>query len=252
MFYFHQELKKADTDQQAVNNQLLNLHVGLHPRVRNHNLDLHPGWQKNTIVTRKSASELGEGDTSVLTYFRSQEQAELVERRMGKERSAMGGQVDTYRHPVIELRLTPNHFAVELIVSPLAWWDQQNIVGKLSFPHHRANFRRLLKNLDTDYRLGFWEGTELNDMHLSVGNLMQGRILDEWMNTFCEEIDWLRIGRWYKHDDSQVDAENIQTEAFKAVKTLHNIYTFMLWTSNNNYRDFYEKRNTRPSSRAYA
>jgi hypothetical protein len=252
MFYFQHELKKTDSKGQSITNKLINLHSGLHPRVRNHNLDLHPRWQKHMIVTHKSASELTEGDTPVLTYFRSQEQAELVERLIGKERSAMGGQVDAYRHPVIELRLTPDHFVVELIVSPLAWWDQQNIVGKLSFPQHRMNFRRLLKKLDADYRLGFWEGAELNDMHLSVGNLVQGRVLDEWMNTFCEEIDWLRIGRWYEHSDPQVDAKNIQTEAFNAVKALHDIYTFILWSSNNNFRSFYEKRNVRAYTRAYA
>ncbi len=252
MFYFQQELKKAGTDHQPVSSKLLNLHNGLHPRVRNHNLDLHPRWQKNMIVTRKSASSLTENDSTVLTYFRSQEQAELVERLIGKERAAMSGQVNAYCHPVIELRLTPRHFVVELILSPKAWWDQQNLIGKLTFPHHRASFRALLKNVDSDYRLGFWEGTELNDMHLSIGTLMQGRILDEWMNTFCDGQDWLRIGKWYEHDAPQVDDANIQNEAFNAVKSLHNIYNFILWSSNNNFRNFYDKRNSRTSNRAYA
>ena len=50
---------------------------------------------------------------------------------MGKESGAQTGDVDTYRHPVIELRLTPDQFAIELILSPYAWLDQQNLIGKL-------------------------------------------------------------------------------------------------------------------------
>jgi hypothetical protein len=252
MFYFQQELTKSGVEYQRITSKLENLHGLLYPRLRNHSLDLHPRWQKHMVVARKSAASLSENDTAVLTYFRSQEQAEMVEKLMGKERAAMSGQVDSHRHPVIELRLTPEHFVIELVVSPYAWWDQQNLIGKLDLPHQRSSFRNLMKILGADYRIGFWQGTELDDMHLTVGHLLHGRMLDEWMNTFCDGHDWLRIGKWYEHSDPQMDAENIQAEAFKAIKALNAVYTFILWSSNNNFRNFYEKRATYSPRRAYA
>jgi hypothetical protein len=112
--------------------------------------------KKTSIVSQKSAASLDQSDSVVLTYFRSQEQAEMVERLMGKENIGISKEVDTYCHPVIELRLTPEHFVIELVLSPKAWWDQQNFIGKLDLPQHRATFRNLLRSLDHDYRLGFW------------------------------------------------------------------------------------------------
>jgi hypothetical protein len=229
-------------------NKLMNIHEMILPRVRNHNLDLHPRWQKPSIVSQDSAASPSEHNSWVLTYFRSREQAEMVERLMGKDRVAIQGNVETHRHPVIEIRYTPQHFAIELILSPYAWWDQQNFVGKLDLPNHRETFRGLLRDLDPDYRFGFWHGTDLNDMHLNVGQLLRGRVLDEWIDTFGDRLDWLRLGKWYDIEDPVLETNQILVETFDAVKKLHSIYTFILWTSNNNFHSFYEKLQ-RPSRR---
>lgn len=238
MSYFFQDEAGFD----SAYGRLFDLHNMLYPRVRNHNLDLHPRWQKSAIISRESAACVGQTQTLALTYFRSREQAEMVEKLMGKEHVSQTGQVDTYRHPVIELRVAPDHFAIELILSPYAWWDQQNFIGKLELPHHRSDFRNLLKDLDADYRFGFWDGAYLSDMHLTVGELLRGRALDEWLATFADGQDWLRIGKWFSLDDAALDAGSITSEIFNSVKSLHTLYTFMLWTGNNNFHNFYEKR----------
>jgi hypothetical protein len=241
----------ASADLQHVYSKFFDLHTAIHPRVRNHNLDLHPRWQKSSIVSRESAACLEQSSTLVLTYFRSREQAELVERKMGKESGSQVSEVDTYRHPVIELRLTPDHFAIELILSPYAWLDQQNLIGKLELPHHRTAFRNLLRTMPGDYRFGFWNGLHLGEMNLSISELLRGRILDEWMDTFADGQDWLRVGMWYAPEDPALDASCILPEIFNTVKSLHGLYNFMLWSSNNNFGDFYNKRQ-RTVRRAYA
>jgi hypothetical protein len=247
----HGQSVMASDHLQNVYSKFFDLHTGIHPRVRNHNLDLHPRWQKSSLISSESAASLEKSSTLVLTYFRSREQAELVERKMGKEPATQTGEVDTYRHPVIELRLTPDHFAIELILSPYAWLDQQNLIGKLELSHHRTTFRNLLRNMPGDYRFGFWNGLHLSDMHLTVSELLRGRILDEWMDTFADGQDWLRVGKWYSPDDPALDTGCVLPEVFNAIKSLHSLYTFLLWTSNNNYADFYEKRQ-RQQRRAYA
>ena len=88
-------------------------------------------------------------------------------------------------------------------------------------------------------------------MHLTVNHLLYGRVLDEWMNTFSDRQDWLRIGKWYSHEDQQLDDKVIQNEMFNAVQALYPLYNFILWTSNNNFHDFYQKR-TKYSTRVHA
>lgn len=229
----------VNADLQHVYSKFFDLHTAIHPRVRNHNLDLHPRWQKTSIISRESAACLGQASSLVLTYFRSREQAEAVERRMGRERPSESGDVDTYRHPVIELRLTPNEFAIELILSPYAWWDQQNLIGKLELQAHRTAFRNLLRAMPADYRFGFWDGVHLGDMNLTVGELLRGRVLDEWMNTFADGYDWLRVGKWYTPGDPALDSSCVLPEIFNTIKTLHSLYSFLLWTSNNDFHKFY-------------
>lgn len=236
MAYFFRE----ETNFQPTQHQLLDLHSALHPRVRNHNIDLHPRWQKSAIVSNQSAATIEHDNTPVLTYFRSLEQAQQVEKLMGRDNVAVSAEVETHRHPVVEIRLTPETFAVELVVSPYAWWDQQNFVGKLELPHHRSAFRSLLRELDSETCFGFWSGTHLSDMHLTTAQLLKGRVLDEWMATFADGQDWLRIGKWY--NTAELDTNTLVAEAFEAIKALHPIYNFILWTSNNNFHSFYEKR----------
>jgi hypothetical protein len=247
----HGQSVNASADLQHVYSKFFDLHTAIHPRVRNHNLDLHPRWQKTSIISRESAACLGTDSSLVLTYFRSREQAEMVEKLMGKEHITETSNVDTYRHPVIELRLTPNEFAVELILSPYAWWDQQNLIGKLELSQHRTAFRALLRQLPTDYRFGFWNGIHLSDMHLTAGELLRGRVLEEWMDTFADGQDWLRVGKWYSPEDPALDSSCVLPEIFDTIKSLHSLYTFLLWTSNNNFHNFYEKRQ-RQIRRTYA
>lgn len=259
MFYFSAKDHMALTaghgqtsgEFQAAYDKLLDLHNSVYPRLRNHGMDLHPRWQKASVIVQESAAALEQSSALVLPYFRSREQAEMVERLMGKENITQCGGVDTFRHPVIELRLTPCSFAVELILSPYAWWDQQNFIGKLELPSHRATFRQLLNEMDGDYCFGYWHGLELSEMHLTNAQLRRGSIMDEWMNTFADGQDWLRVGRWYEAESPMLFRSCIVTEVMNAVRSLNRLYNFLLWTSNNNFQDFYEKRQ-RYSKRLYA
>jgi hypothetical protein len=175
----------------------------------------------------------------------------MVERLMGKEQIGHAGEIDTYRHPVIELRLTPEHFTIELLLSPAAWWDQQNFIGKLELPAHRVHLRAVMTGMERDFCSGFWQGVQLGDMHLTNAELLRGRILDEWMDTFADGQDWLRMGKWYDPSDPALDADHILGEVFTRINALYSLYTFLLWTSNNNFQAFYEKRQ-RYARRMYA
>ncbi len=227
---------------QAAQGKLVTLHEALLPRVRNHNLDLHPRPQKSALVCTETASTVTAKDAITLTYLRSLEQAAAIERLMGKDRGEVLGNVEMNRHPVIELRWTAEAFAIELIVSPYAWWDQQNLVGKLELEQHRSQFRRILSAFDADYRFGFWSGVNLDEMHLTVRQLLQGRVLDEWINTFADGQDWLRVGKWFDAQDPILETHHFTAAAFEVIKSLNTLYEFILWTSNNNFHSFYEKR----------
>lgn len=222
--------------------RLLELHNTLFPRIRNHSLDLHTRWQKSNIVSYDSAATTTQEEAVALVYFRSREQASQVERLMGKDGAMINSVVETYRHPLIEVRLTPNHLAVELIVSPSAWYDQQNLAGKIAIPQYRVEFRKLLKKLGSGYHFGFWDGVELGDMQVEVTYLMHGQVLNEWLDTFAAGYDWLRIGRWTPADTLPQDDRHLANEIFDAVQHLYGLYEFIRWTGNNNYRGFYEKQ----------
>ncbi len=228
-----------------------NLHKALYERIRSGHLDLHPHWQKSNVISDMSATSPMSTGTLSLPYFRSLEQAQMVEKLMGIEVSPTQNSVYPYRHPVIELRLAPDHFAIELVLSPYALWDQQNLIGKLDLERHRMTLRSLLRNMDTDYAFGFWEGTHFNDMHLTTWQLTHGKVMDEWMQTFADGQDWLRFGVWYEPEHSALDDDTIVAEAFARVNELYTLYDFMLWTSNNNFHSFYEKRQ-RYMRRVYA
>lgn len=238
-------------DQQAARAKLLNLHKALYERMRSLHLDLHPHWQKNATVTNTTAAAGEEKDVLALRYFRSIEQAQMVEGLMGIDGLSGPTAVNPYRHPIIETRLAADHFAVELILTPDAWWDQQNLIGKLDLERHRGHMRELLRNLGGDYCFGFWDGAYLSDMHLTAWQLAQPRILDEWMATFADSQDRLRFGVWYEPQHPALSIENIVNETFERINDLYNVYEFLLWTSNNNYHSFYEKRH-RHMRRLYA
>ena len=236
----HQILTSLPTrDAQQVYDKLSELHRTIYRRMRDHNYDLHPHWNKTLQIANRSATCSGEIPGLTMPYLRSREQGILVERLMGRDGSDASG--DAYRHPVIEIRITPDNFVVELVASPLSWWDQRNLIGKLSVARHRETLRGIIQHIDGDYRFGFFDGVHLSDMHLTSRQLLRGNILDEWMSTFADGQDWLRIGAWYEPDDPALADDRILSEVVGRVVALEKLYTFMLWTSNNNFQTFYRK-----------
>lgn len=223
---------------QTVYNKFLDLHKAVYSQIRNYNLDLHPR-PKNSLITQASAASPVDTQLLTLMYFRSPEQAMMVEQSMGREGFGDHTTIEAYRHPVIEVRLTPGNFVVELIISPDAWWDQQNFVGKLGIDRHRNAFRKLLRELSDDYCFGFWGGVHLSDMHLIISQLTYGSVMERWMGTFAEGQDWLRIGVWYDLQHPALTAENIANEVFGRIRALHRLYEFAAWTSDNNFHSFY-------------
>jgi hypothetical protein len=229
---------------QGVVDKFYELHRLLYRRLRDRNWDLHPHWDKTAIITAQSAAASTPINGLALPYLRSKEQRQLVERLMGRDGHGTATTSDIHRHPVIELRLTPTHFAIELIVSPFSWWDQRNLLGKLSVDRHRQMLRSLFAEIDGDFRVGFWEGTELSDMHLTSRQILRGNVLEEWMGTFADGQDWLRVGVWYEPEHADLRTDAILSEMVKRLSALYRVYTFMLWTSNNNFQSFYRGYST--------
>jgi hypothetical protein len=236
-----------DRNLQRVYDKFFELHRALHRRLRDHNCDLHPHWDRSQIICGRSVTSDREEGVLALSYLRSKEQAQVVERLIGRDNAAWQREANINRHPVIELRLTPTHFAVELVLTPAAWWDQQNFVGKLAAPSYREAFRGTLRRMSGDYCFGFWDGTERSDMHLTMQQLMRGNNLDEWMSTFAEGQDWLRMGVWYEPADPALDASRTLAELVTRMTDLYSVYTFLCWTSNNDYQTHYRKMTTRES-----
>lgn len=236
----HEALTSPSThDVETVSHKLYELHRTLYRRVRDHNYDLHPHWNKVAMISNRTAATSGEIEGLALPYLRSKEQGMLVERLMGRDGVAMSANTDIHRHPVIELRITPEYFTIELIMSPMSWWDQRNLIGKLSVDRHRENLRGIIQHFDGDYRFGFWDGIHLSDMHLTNRQLLRGSILEEWMSTFADGQDWLRVGIWYEPEDPALNTDAILNEAVQRVVSLYKLYDFLLWTSNNNFQSFY-------------
>ncbi len=233
-------------------NMLLKLHQTLSERARHYDWDLHPHPKKSSLISRSSATtSTTQANVLTLSYFRSAHQTQLVENLMHIDTANCPDSGEPYRHPVLELRFGADYFAIELVLSPFARWDQQNLIGKLELKRHRATLRQLISSMDSDYRFGFWEGTDLSDMHLTTWELSHGRVLEEWMNTFAEGQDWLRFGMWYDVNSEEFTLENMLAEAPRRIADLYTLYDFMLWTSNNNFQSFYDKRE-KALRRAYA
>lgn len=245
MTFFMQEdhtSLQPGTGSHAAQHKLMQLHRALYERMRISGWDLHPHPVKQQIVRARSATTRSHSPALTLTYLRSADQAQLVEHLMGIDQGRDSQAIDTERHPVIELRLTPNAFTVELVLAPVAWWDQQNLIGKLELERHASAFQRILHSAGADFRFGFWEGTELSEMHLNTWQLTQPGIFAEWMDTFADGQDWFRFGTWYAPEDPALAAEHIVGTLYDRVSTLYTIYDFLLWTGNNNFHSFYEKR----------
>lgn len=215
---------------------LLSLHEALRPRMRDRHLDLHAHGTYIVSPTSAACATAFEGQT--LHYFRSKEQAMLVERLMGRDSHNPQHQIEIHRHPTIEIRLTPMQIAIELIVAPAAWWDQRNLIGKLRIERHREAFRALLGKLERDYVIGFWSGTALADEHVTPRHLLHGSLLNEWMATFHDGQDCLRVGAWLEPD---ISGDDLLRESLARIETLYSLYEFIAWTSNNNFQAFYQQ-----------
>lgn len=242
MFHFKQELiQNLETDPEALKStreQLQKLHQAVYEQIRLNKIDLNLIHSESQTVQQDSVSDNKVNNALSVVYLRTRGQAVQVERLLGREEVANINAVEARRHPVIEIRVSAQHLAVELILSPDAWWDQQNLVGKMTVPRYRLDFYTLLQQLDIHYCLGFWRGVHLSEMHLSGKHFRHPRILDEWLSTFQPSADCLRLGIWYKWDDAIWQGETV-AEIAKQVKALFGVYQHILWTSDNNFREFY-------------
>lgn len=222
-------------------NRLLDLHQKIYPSLRMQNLDLTVHKIAGGDVVQHQAG--GHGQTGIalmIQYLRTYSQAVAVERLMGREIEAAPENVETHRHPLIELRLLPEHFVVELVVSPEAWYDQQNMMGKLSIDRYRHEFYDLLGKQNAACCLGFWQGMYLSDMHLKAVFFRRARLLDEWLSTFEPGKDWFRLGRWYTPESPPLEESHIYTEIIEQIRALYLVYDYIIWTGNNNFRNFYK------------
>jgi hypothetical protein len=197
---------------------------------------LHP--QAQHAVSFESFADPFKHDVVALRYMRGPNEAQSVERMMA---DGWHSEMPDDCHPAIEIRITPTHFAVELVIAPSAWWDQQNLVGKLSVERQRSDFYRLLRQMDCDVQIGFWPGAYLSDVRLSTCDIYNPRILNEWMNTFAEGQDWVRAGVWYEIGHSFLDEDTIVTEVFQRICELYKLYNYVTWTSDNDFRSVYHK-----------
>ena len=228
-------------DVQGVYDKFQELQRSLYRRMRDHSWDIHPHWNRGETISDYSLACAGQFNGLAMPFTRSREQAVLVERLMGRDSFGALGQVDIHRHPVIELRLTEQHFAAELIVCSNSWLDQQNLIGKLEVPRQRQQLRSLIQSLPGDTVIGFWKGVEIDDMHLTAAQLSRGSVMEQWIGTFEDGHDYLRIGAWYQPQDASLSVSNILSELSRRVSSLYNVYNFLRWTSNNDFRTFYRK-----------
>jgi hypothetical protein len=241
MSFFSQEaIQSFDSASSTLNparEQLQVLHKSVYEQIRLNNIDLNLIHSESQSVQDDSVSDIKPPSVLSVVYLRTRGQAVQVERLMGREEVANLNTVEARRHPVIELRLSPENFAVELLLSPDAWWDQQNLMGKLTVPRYRQDFYALLQGFDSHYCMGFWRGTRLSEMHLSAKHFRHPRIMDEWLGTFQPSADWLRLGIWYALDDERLQA-NAASEIARQIRSLYGIYQHIVWTSDNNFREF--------------
>jgi len=230
-------------DVEATVQKLSDLHDHIYPQLANNGLDLHPAKPHNNVVFESASTSTKRGMIA-LQYMRSRPQAIRVERLMGRDETSNNG-IDARRHPVVEIRVTPSFLTVEMILSPYAWWDQQNFLGKMSVDRHRANFFELLKRLDDETKIGFWRGVELEEEYIKSSQLYNQRIWNEWIDTFDAGKDWFRIGFWYAPEADEISTDTIQDELIRQLRGIYTLYEDLIWSSDNNYREFYNASGSR-------
>ena len=231
------QLPDTEVGLQRLHRKLTTLHRTLYPHFRKQGIELHSQVIDKAEVGFSSCACPFQTELMTLSYMRSVQQAHTIEGAMGRDRN----QLDTRCHPVIEIRITENAFVVELIVASEAWFDQQNLAGKLTIDTHRHSFYNILSNLDAEYLMGFWGGAQVDDMHLSSEKLPPPHVLHQWLDTFAAGRDYFRIGAWYDIEDERLSEDNIKQEIFERVRELSTIYDFISWNSNNNFHEFYKR-----------
>lgn len=220
--------------------RLQKLHEKVYAKLQLNDYDLHLIDPPQDAVQETTLSDFNNPEVLTVTYMRRREHAVMVEKLMGRDEVASLKNVQPRFHTVIEMRLTATGFTVELLMSPDAWYDQQNLVGKLSIPRHKQEFYDILQKLDDVHCMGFWRGIHLSDMHLDAKYFQYPRIMNEWLSTFTPTKDWLRLGVWYQIDADEMSDETIVTELVKQIEQLYRIYDFSIWTTDNSFRDFGE------------
>ncbi len=210
---------------------LLRIQDTLFTRLRNYSRDLQVLTDVDSVACVFGSS------TKSVTFVRPSSAAQTVEALMGRDMPSR--RVDLRRHPVLEVRTFASGIVVELILSSHAWWDQQNLTAKLSVSTHRDTFYKLISQLDARYVFGFWEGTHLDDMHLTAGQLRSSAAFNQWMATFADGRDWLRIGMWIESESLDAD---LTAEVFNRLQELVELYRFVAWTSNNDFRSFQQRK----------
>ncbi|MFW5692038.1 MAG: hypothetical protein ACOCX3_01670 [Chloroflexota bacterium] len=235
----------AQAERERAFNHMRELHKSLYPLITQHRLSLHPNVEVPGGVAYTTTVSAFEVDALSLTYMRSAAEAEVVEGMMGRDGVSTSDGLRARHHPVIELRLTPDHFAVELVVAPFAWYDQQNFAGKLTISQHRSAFFELLRELDDNYRLGFWSGIHPGEMNLEIEKLPPQTVLFEFLDTFAAGRDWLRIGRWYGPEDDNLNGRDFKRIVLQHIQSLYGVYEFIIWSSNNNFQTFFNKASSR-------
>lgn len=236
----HQDVDMLAPEQvDAITARLCELHEGILANLQQQSIGLHTWNEERCVPWIGTAGTVDPHQSIVMPYLRHKTQAVTVERLLGREEVATHKTIEVRRHPVIEVRLSPDWFAIELLMSPDAWWDQQNLVGKLSIARHRQAIYSLLKALDAGYNLGFWRGEHLSEMHLTAAQFQHPRVMDEWMSTFEPGSDWFRLGIWYDYEDDALSEATIAETIWRHLRLLYPLYEQFLWTSDNNFRDFY-------------
>ncbi|MBC8170297.1 MAG: hypothetical protein H7X77_01435 [Anaerolineae bacterium] len=214
------------------NENLVRLNTALYSRFMKYNITLQVINSAVSITGERRNAE------SVISYMRMINEAQTVEAMMGRDLPIR--RLDMRCHPVIELRLNEAGLALELIVAPDAWCDQQNLNGKLSIERHRQTFRQMIARLDDNYRLGFGQDMSLDAMHLKPFQAAHPAVFEKWITTFGDGQDWFRIGVWY--DTLPENLLDMKDELFRQAQVLYDFYTFIAWTGNNNFRAFQQRQ----------
>lgn len=236
---------QASSAIERVHTRMVDLQRRLSSRLKQHDIRIYPNPLVPGGVSQRSSAAPFLSAVMAAGFMRSAAQSLTVERILGLDEGCDNPDTKPYLHPTIEVRLTPDHLVVELIVAPDARYDQENFAGKLTVQQHRMALFEMLSNLQSNYYLGFWSGVHLDEMHLETDNLPPQRILLEFLDTFAAGRDMLRVGYWYNAEDEALNEHSILDAVFQNMRELHELYTFLLWTSDNNFHSFYKKVATR-------